>query len=90
VPRVRGETVELRPEAEAPDAGSFCDKVYTPEGLDDSVNRRAWQTGSLREVAQRKVFVGVPDRTQDIDRANHRLHPLGSGRSALGYVVHLD
>jgi len=88
VPGIRGETVELRPESEAPDAGSLCDKVYALEGLDDSVNCRAWETGALREVAQRKVFAGVPDRTQDIDRADHGLHPFRSGRSALGYVVH--
>ena len=88
MPGTCGETVELWPESEAPDAGSLCDKVYALEGLDDSVNRRTWETGALREVAQRKVFAGVPDRTQDIDRTDHGLHPLRPGDSALGCVVH--
>ena len=88
MPGIRGETVELRPESEAPDAGSLCDEVYALEGLHDSVNRRAWQTGALREVGQRKVFAGGPDRTQDLDRADHGLHALRPGGSARADVVH--
>ena len=90
---IRGESLELRSKPEAPDAGALCDKVYTLKGLDDSVNRRTWKTGAFREVAQRKVFAGVADRTQDIDRADHGLHSLRSGCCALGcfvcYFIHL-
>ena len=46
-----------------PDAGSLGDEVRTLEGLDDSVNRRAWETGAFREVGQCKVFAGIPERT---------------------------
>ncbi len=88
MPGICGETVELRPELEAPDAGSLCDEVYALESLDDSVNRRAWETGARREDGQSKVFVGAPDLTQNIDRAEHGLHPLRPGGSALADGVH--